>query len=138
MSLGDLSGSGVPAFARQWLLSSHAEEFENGRASLYVRAGGSTPGDRGLWRVGIDEGVEDEITDRRWNLTVSSEEEHDSHDDAREQVLEALRYFSGVPQTVGSVCEYTGLDTSVARDALRGLLNEDKADLLNSKYQIKG
>ena len=137
MSLGDLSGSGVPAFARQWLLTSHAEEFEHGRASLYVRAGGSTPGDRGLWRVGIDEGAQDEITDRRWNLTVSSEDEHDSHEDARGEVLAALRYF-GTFETVGSICLHTGLDTSVTRDVLRDLLHEGQADLQNSKYQIKG
>ena len=138
MSLGDLSGSGVPAFARQWLLSAHAEEFENGRASLYVRAGGSTPGDRGLWRVGIDEGVEDEITDRRWQLTVSSEEEHDPHEDAREQVLEALRYFAGVPEAVGSVCLHTGLDANVAKEVLRDLVTEGVADLQQSKFLIKG
>jgi len=137
MSLGDLSGSGVPAFARQWLLLSHAEEFANGRASLYARAGGSTPGDRGLWRIGIDEGMEDEIVNRRWNLTVSSEKEHESHDDAREQVITALRYF-GTFETVGSICLYTGLDLGVARDVLRDLVQNDDADLQNSKYQIKG
>jgi hypothetical protein len=86
--------------------------------------------------VSIDEGIEDEIVDRRWSLTVSPEDEHDSHEDRRGAVLAALRYF-GTYETSGSIALYTGLDLNVVKDTLRELVHEEKADLQNSKYFIR-
>lgn len=70
MELGDLYGSGVSAFARQWILTAHAESYRNGVANLFVNVGGSSTGDCGLWNLRIDEGVADEIADRRWDVKV--------------------------------------------------------------------
>lgn len=74
MGLNDFYGAGVGAFARQWILLSHAEPFANGLAKLYATIGGSAQGARGVFDVTIDEGIADDLTDRRWNVTVTEPE----------------------------------------------------------------
>lgn len=84
MDLGDLYGSGVSAFARQWILLAHAEPFQHGVAQLFATIGGSSQGSRGLWRIEIDEGEPDDIMDRSWNVTV---EESDGNRNIPEEVI---------------------------------------------------
>jgi hypothetical protein len=74
MQLTDLYGAGVGAYARQWLLLSHAEPFRNGVARLFMSIGGSASGDRGIWNLTIDEGVPDDIIGRGWNICTSKDE----------------------------------------------------------------
>lgn len=135
MELGDMYGSGVSAFARQWLLLSHAEPFENGQASLYCKAGGSAAGDCGLWRVCIDEGRPDELIDRRWRVTVEDETGADSVENNEEVILQALGYFV-VPQTLQSIATYAEIDKGAAEKTLIRLVKSGRADLLDNKYRI--
>lgn len=106
MKLGDLYGTGVQQFARQWLLVSHAEEFRDGKADLWLNMGGSSgKGDRGLWRLGIDEGQSDEIMGRQWDLEIGQEEREEmaisdeklldaieAHDDGKGAMEAAIMY----------------------------------------------
>jgi len=75
MELGDLYGAGVSAFARQWMLMSHADAYRGGVATMVGRFGGSTQGDGGQWNLTINEGVADEIADRRWEVKVLEDED---------------------------------------------------------------
>lgn len=70
MELNDLYGAGVGAYARQWALLSHQEPFRKGKAKLYLNMGGSATGDRGVWELCIDEGQDDGILDRVWNISI--------------------------------------------------------------------
>jgi hypothetical protein len=75
MQLTDLYGAGVGAYARQWLLLSHAEPFRNGVANLFMSIGGSATGDRGTWNLTIDEGVPDDILGRGWKIHTSKDDD---------------------------------------------------------------
>lgn len=92
MELGDLYGAGVSAFARQWMLMSHADSYRNGVATLVGRMGGSTQGDGGLWNLSVNEGIADEIVDRKWDVTVH-EDEDGINDRLRKKVTETLEMF---------------------------------------------
>lgn len=75
MDLGDFYGSGVGAFARQWILLSHSEPFHGGIAKLFANIGGSSQGSRGIFEIEVDEGQEDELANRRWDVKVNTSEE---------------------------------------------------------------
>jgi len=135
MDLGDFYGSGVSAFARQWLLLSHAEPFYLGKASLYMNAGGSAAGDCGLWRVGITEGKSDELLDRKWGIDVLGQDQEVEESNHEEDILQALNYFR-VPQSTTSIADYAQLDVSVAKKVLISLVKSGQADMLNGKFQI--
>ena len=75
MQLTDLYGAGVGAYARQWVLLSHAEPFRNGVANLFMGIGGSAQGDRGTWKLTIDEGIPDDILGRGWDVCTSKDED---------------------------------------------------------------
>jgi hypothetical protein len=92
MELGDLYGAGVSAFARQWMLVSHADAYRNGVATLTSKFGGSTQGDGGVWNLKVDEGTPDEIVDRRWDVTVNQEEGGVS-DAITQKIVETLEMF---------------------------------------------
>lgn len=136
MQLTDFYGSGVSAFARQWVLMSHAEKFQDGIASLYCNAGGSAAGDCGLWRVTIKEGKSDELLDRKWDVEVHEETEEAQIENAEEIVLNALRYF-GTEQTLASIEGYVLLkDKFLLQSTLKKLVMDGKANMSGGKYQI--
>lgn len=137
MALSDLYGAGVAAFARQWLLMSHAEPYEQGKATLLCRAGGSAVGDAGLWRVEIDEGIGDAIANRRWDVTVTNEDEQTESPAIRESVLQALRYFGSIPESVKSIAIYANVNELVARDVLVTLVHDGEADMKSGKFFIR-
>jgi hypothetical protein len=72
MRLSDFYGTGPAQYARQWLLVSHAQQFAQGRAHLYATIGGSTQSREDVYEVKIDEGVTDELADRRWDVSVTA------------------------------------------------------------------
>lgn len=95
MELGDLYGSGVSAFARQWILSAHSDPYRNGTAKLYLTIGGSSTGDCGLRRLTIDEGVGDELADRRWDVSIGEGGGILVDADLEEQIFQAVEAMGG-------------------------------------------
>jgi hypothetical protein len=75
MRLADFYGTGPAQYARQWMLVSHSQPFHKGVAQLYATIGGSTQSREDVYNVRIDEGVTDEIADRRWDVTVDEPDE---------------------------------------------------------------
>jgi len=137
MELTDFYGSGVSAFARQWLLMSHAEPFASGQASLYMNAGGSAAGDCGLWRTEIYEGRSDELLDRSWSVTVTDERDDETSTlRGKDAVLDALKYYNS-PQTPASVAMMAKLDQRTAQDILVDLVRERKVTTTGGKFQIE-
>lgn len=141
MDLGDLYGSGVSAFARQWILLAHAEPFHNGVANLYATIGGSSQGSRGLWRIEIDEGEPDDIMDRSWNVTV------DESDGQRKIPEEALldAFKASDDGTTGAyrasrqqLAIYLDLEPEAVGGALRSYMKSGKVTMSGNKYVWKG
>jgi hypothetical protein len=71
--LDDLSGSGCPEWARQWILLNRQEPMRRGVHKLAMRLGGSAAGDLGEWLLEVDEGRPDGelLTSRTWAVTVT-------------------------------------------------------------------
>lgn len=89
MQLSDLYGAGVAAFARQWILLSHATPFGAGAADLHATLGSSSKGDLGQWRLKIDEGQLDELVDRR-HWAVKMEKSEDTRSSAETEILDLI------------------------------------------------
>lgn len=141
MDLGDLYGSGVSAFARQWILLAHAEPFQGGVAQLYATIGGSSQGSRGLWRIEIDEGEPDDIMDRSWRVTV------DESDGQRKIPEEALidAFKASDEGTTGAyrasrqqLAVYLDLAAEDVSGALRSYMKSGKVTMSGNKYVWKG
>jgi hypothetical protein len=87
LELADLAWAGFAEFARQWILLSRRQRYEEGSGEhrLWCSVGGSA-GHNGCWAVNIDEGHPDEPLGRRWDLTIS-----DVHAARQESAQEAER-----------------------------------------------
>lgn len=136
MELGDFYGSGVSAFARQWLLVSHAEPFADGHASLYARIGGSAAGDCGLWRINIDEGMPDEIVDRTWIVDVQDEKEM-TQENGEAAIMEALKHHC-TPESAKTLAEFAGVELRVARKVLTDMVKANNGvTTKGGKFQLE-
>ncbi len=134
MELSELYGAGASQFARQWLLMSHAEPYVDGKASLYMNAGGSDAGDCGLWRTEIFEGKADALLDRKWDITVYNDEGggRESH---LEAILAVLAKIDD-PQNATAIAEVSKVTLSATKDILSDLFHEGKVTFSNNKYQL--
>ena len=95
--LDDLTYSGTPEFARQWLLLSRREAYTPGSGThrLWLSAGGSA-GHSNLFALDIDEGPSGEP--RRWDVSLSSPSEARAAKKIgckREKLIDAARNFPG-------------------------------------------
>jgi len=93
--LDDLSWSGFPEFARQWLLISRREDYlpGSGEHELWLSIGGSA-GHSSLWALDVDEGVAGE--DRYWDVVLSSPSEARTEKKAstvHQRILAAMEQF---------------------------------------------
>lgn len=141
MDLGDLYGSGVSAFARQWILLAHAEPFRNGVAQLYATIGGSSQGSRGLWRVEINEGEPDDLMDRTWNVTV--EESDGQRTIPEEVVIDAFKMAddgsSGAYRASRQqLAPYLDVSPEEVPYVLRPYMKAGKITMSGNKYNWKG
>ena len=93
--LDDLSWSGFPEFARQWLLISRREDYQpgSGEHELWLSIGGSA-GHSSLWAVDVDEGVSG--MPRHWNVVFSTPSEARTEKkvtSVRQKILYAMEQF---------------------------------------------
>lgn len=135
MDLPDFYGSGIGAFARQWVLLSHSEPFRHGVANLYCNIGGSTQGSRGLWHVTIDEGQPDEISDRTWNVETKPVDS-DGGLVSKADVREALEGFDK-PQSIRDIAfMLNGAPESLIEKSLRELVKDGEVSMSNKKFSL--
>lgn len=133
MDLSDFYGSGVGAFARQWILMSHAEPFRGGVARLYANIGGSSQGACGVWSVKIDEGQPDDIMERTWIVETMAWETGGSL--THQQIFDAL---AGSP-TGMKPKELAGwLETpeSCVKKLLKDLTQQGELEFINNKFRL--
>jgi hypothetical protein len=70
--LEDIAWAGFAEFARQWMLISRREKYDaehGGSHKLWFNVGGSA-GHSGLWALDIEEGVRQDPSGRRWDVSV--------------------------------------------------------------------
>lgn len=131
MDLTDFYGSGVSAYARQWLLLSHAEPFRGGVAKLYGNIGGSAQGSRGIWRIEIDEGRPDDIMDRTWEVTVREETETSGAPD----IMATLAHQR---MKLGDLASILDVPRDLLKQQLGALVRSGAVTLCDGYYQQKG
>lgn len=93
--LDDLTWSGFPEFARQWLLISRREDYlpGSGEHELWLSIGGSA-GHSSLWALDVDEGMAGE--ERYWDVVLSSPSEARTEKKVtavRQRILTAMERF---------------------------------------------
>ena len=128
-TLADMTGAGFAEFARQWLLMCQAQEFNKGVHDLWATFGGSA-GHHSKWRLAIDEGEDDDLVGRKWD--VSLHEPDDVHvGDVEQAVLDALA-ITRRPLTRAEVEEEIGfgkkerkfLGSTMLKMSQRGLIQQ--------------
>jgi len=135
MDLSDFYGSGVGAFARQWMLLSHSAPFRGGVANLYANIGGSSQGARGLFDIKIDEGQSDEITERRWDVTVSHSKDEGGHVStlAATQAMEGLAPVSPAELAIHMNCK--GQEAALEK-ILHELVRDGRVSMKSRKFEL--
>ena len=132
MELNDFYGSGVGAFARQWILLSHAEPFHMGKAKMFAKLGGSAAGDQGLWRLTIDEGQPDDIMERTWNVSIVPEDEAETIDET--DLVEALK-ANGLSKA-DDIAAIMGQRKNHVEKALMDLVRSGRAMIQSKKFKL--
>lgn len=151
-ALEELAQSGVAEWARQWLLLARRTPYAaDGTHQLWMRAGGSA-GHAGLYAVDVAEGVYDpDTTDggRTWDVAVRSvsdvraetrraaddrraQQTAERQTDDRRKMVEALRRCPE-GETMTALRQLAGLSGSRAADAVRALVGEGRAEMIQIK-----
>ena len=135
MRLQDFYGTGPAQYARQWMLVSHAQPFYKGVANLYATIGGSTQSREDIYEIQIDEGVTDQIADRRWDVTVECPEA------AAAKVTSAsiLAAMDGVgkvtPAELAVHMNAVGRENLIQR-FLHDLVREGRIQMINKRFEL--
>jgi len=127
MDLGDLYGSGVSAFARQWILLSHSQPFLEGQAKLYARLGGSASGDLNLWDLEITEGTLDAVCkERRWEVSIEQNNATKKRAKLEEVITDKLKTGDFTHDQLKKSAEYRGkgFGAVLARMQADGLITQ--------------
>jgi hypothetical protein len=135
MDLSDFYGSGVSAFARQWLLMSHREPYAHGCAKLFAKMGGSASGGGDLWLIDIDEGRPDAIIDRVWSVSVNDGGEQIGGV-CESQILECLKMKDGEYVKKSEIAAWCGVEEKKIRGMISHLLKANRITSLDNKYAI--
>ena len=138
IELDALSFSGVPEFARQWMLLNRREEYVlgSGQHKLWMSVGGSA-GFSGCWAVDVDEGqVVRNFSGRGWKVTIRSQTQELEEKEARKvvskqekehkdrtDVMDLLKQ-SETPQTQTDICGATGISKARVKSAVEHLVKE--------------
>lgn len=138
MDLNDFYGTGVGAFARQWILLAHAEPFRNGVAKLYANIGGSSQGALGVSEIEIDEGHEDEISNRRWDVTVKDHEADEFGGKiTTDAILESLEgHEKGLSSKELAFTLDAERQIKLLESRLRDLTKDGKIKMINRKFSL--
>ena len=155
--LGDLSFGGVTEFARQWLLLSRREAYDDGQGlqKLYMRLGGSA-GFSSLWALDVDQGtLNTDFEGQKWNVEIRTyldqkrvdldakeleemQKAADRKTAERNAVLNSLRGSAdGKTQTL--IVEETKLATARIREVLSNLVEIGqitKTEVKNSQNKM--
>lgn len=138
MRLSDFYGTGPAQYARQWLLVAHAQQFAHGRAHLYATIGGSTQSREDVYEVKIDEGVTDELADRKWDVTVMATDENGPTGPVTEEAI--LEVLEGEPKGLTSRDLAFLLDadgqSKMIESRLRNLTKDGRVEMVNRKFKL--
>lgn len=137
MTLNDFYGSGVGAHARQWILMSHAEPYNEreGVARLFANIGGSTQGARGVYNVTVHEGRADMLMDRTWDVETTPMDEA-VNAPKRTRFLDALR--GNGEMSIGDVALRANLSETDVKNIVADLMADDSPilELRNKKITL--
>jgi hypothetical protein len=135
MRLTNFYGSGPAQYARQWCLVAHSEPFHHGVANLYATIGGSTQSREDIYEVKIDEGITDELADRRWDVTVKEAEE-DNSGPTLASVLAALDGLKPVSPAELAIHLGCNGQHKVVEKYLHELVRDGRVDMRNKKFEL--
>lgn len=160
LELEDMAMAGFAEWARQWILWSRREDYEQGSGvhRLWMNVGGSA-GHNSLWGVNINEGHPDLYGGRYWQVEIESgsdlrKEQQTSRQQAKEsrieeaikgrqaKVMETLRnYPDGLSKS--AIGEKSGVNARHTGHCLELLLHEDlieecHVEVANRKKPIPG
>lgn len=138
MRLSDFYGTGPAQYARQWLLVSHAEPFARGVAHLYATIGGSTQSREDVYQIKIDEGVTDELADRKWDVSVQEMDGESAVGPITDEVI--LQTLDGSPKGLTIKDLAFTLDanqyTKLLETRLRSLVKEGKLKMVSRRFSL--
>lgn len=118
ITLNNISGAGVAEFLRQWILLSHAQDYSDNTANLWMNVGGSA-GHNGMYQVEINEGMVDGVLleNRTWKVKVRDETELTDGDCAT-----IVNVVGTGESDVASIAKLTGIEKKKIYSILRQLV----------------
>ena len=135
--LDDLSWSGTPEYARQWVLLARRESYEpgSGEHKLWLSSGGSA-GHSNLFALDIDEGPSGEP--RKWDVSLSSPADAargQKLNSKRERLIGAARNFPSGATKTALVTEAGLKNDSAINNVIAALVSRRRVPRLQSHHE---